>query len=84
MEVRFSHLLEHVLRNLRRLRLPDLNPADMQLVHHLLHLLSRPSWSGGQGNDAEVRMIRLQVGDALDIGMVAGSFVRLVYDRTGQ
>lgn len=76
-----AHLLEHVLGNIRRLGLPDLDPADMQLVHDLLNLLGSPSRRCCERDDPEIWMYGLKVRDALHVRVISGRLVCFIYDE---
>lgn len=75
---RRTHLLEHILLNLGRLSLSNLYSTNMQRINDVLNLFSSSSWRGSESDDAEVRVEGLQVGDALDVGVVTGCFVCFV------
>ena len=63
-------LFEHVLGDIWRLGFPDLDSADVELVHDLLNFFGGSPRGGSQGDDTEVRVNRLQVGYALHVRVI--------------
>lgn len=53
--------------------------TDVQIVNNFLHFLWRSPWSSRQGDHTEMRMIRHEIRDALDVRMISSCFVGLVF-----
>lgn len=74
-----TYLLIHVLADLRRLRLTDLDTTDMEGIHHCLNLDDIVARRGGQSQDTEIRVLRSDICQDGRVRIVPRRLVRFVW-----